>query len=48
MEFTRAPIYTFAEDVVFNSANLILASGNKAFAGKMKVVFDTEWEGGVY
>jgi hypothetical protein len=31
----RAPIYTFAEDTVFNSANLILASGNKVFAGKI-------------
>jgi len=24
---------TFAEDVVFNSANAILAAGSKAFAG---------------
>ena len=28
----RIPVYTFAEDCVFNSANAILMSGDKVFA----------------
>ena len=28
----RAPVYCFGEDLVLNSANVILASGNKCYA----------------
>lgn len=31
---------TFAEDVVFNSANAILAAGSKAFAGHYSLLGD--------
>ncbi|KAL4446070.1 hypothetical protein ABPG74_021609 [Tetrahymena malaccensis] len=37
---TSAPVYTFAEDMVLNSANLILSSGNKVFAGKYSLLGD--------
>ena len=32
--FSRAPIYCFAEDLVLNSANIILVGGNKVYASK--------------
>ncbi|EGR30084.1 peptidase s49, putative [Ichthyophthirius multifiliis] len=35
-----APVYTFAQDKVLNSANLILASGNKVFANKYSILGD--------
>lgn len=37
---TQAPVYCFAEDLVLNSANLILASGNKCYANKYSLIGD--------
>ncbi|KAM3138971.1 hypothetical protein pb186bvf_008984 [Paramecium bursaria] len=35
-----APVYTFADQIVFNSALLILASGNKVFSSKYSFLGD--------
>eukprot|EP01016_Furgasonia_blochmanni_P037468 TRINITY_DN4419_c0_g3_i2.p1 TRINITY_DN4419_c0_g3~~TRINITY_DN4419_c0_g3_i2.p1 ORF type:complete len:288 (-),score=98.29 TRINITY_DN4419_c0_g3_i2:334-1197(-) len=35
---TNAPLYTFAEDVVFGAGNSILACGNKVFANEYSLV----------
>lgn len=37
---TQAPVYCFAEDLVLNSANLILAGGNKSYANKYSLIGD--------
>eukprot|EP01016_Furgasonia_blochmanni_P037469 TRINITY_DN4419_c0_g3_i4.p1 TRINITY_DN4419_c0_g3~~TRINITY_DN4419_c0_g3_i4.p1 ORF type:complete len:188 (-),score=32.80 TRINITY_DN4419_c0_g3_i4:742-1305(-) len=34
---TNAPLYTFAEDVVFGAGNSILACGNKVFASEQHI-----------
>lgn len=37
---THAPVYCFAEDLVLNSANIILSGGNKSFANKYSIIGD--------
>ena len=44
-----APVYTFAEDLVLNSANLILLSGHRVYANKFSLIgdfgFSRDWIG---
>ena len=38
--FRRAPVYTFAEDICFGGAHVILSSGNKVYANDFSLIGD--------